>query len=719
MWNSSMLFFQTMLLGGYAYAHGTSKLLSFKAQSILHIFLLIVCCIFLPLGLAEFWSEPDTTKNLIGWQLGLMLVSIGAPFFVLSGCAPMFQRWFSFSDHKDADNPYFLYGASNLGSMSALLCYPFIVEPLFTLGKQSFIWSSGYVGLIVMAIISAAIVFMSKSRKDKEAAQKNTKATKKDSAPPITNKQRAAWLFLAFIPSSLMLGVTTYITTDIASVPLLWIIPLAIYVGTFIIAFARNPLISNKNLMFLHLLAPAALIISKQAPQGNQLLINITAHLYIFAVTAQLCHSKLSSIKPHVSHLTEFYLLLSVGGVLGGIFNALIAPLIFVLPYEYHLILVVSLFARFIGETEPQTKGVIKSIIQQRFVLISTILGLGAIAILTTLFYSPLDSTLQPLTIAIQTICVLTLISAIFFTGHVRNALVLIFSCYLIFTNVTRLSAYGDIKYMERNYFGTNIVTFKEKENLTLYFHGTTLHGVQINDPKYKLTPVSYYYRSGNDVFKALQLQGPKPKRIAVTGLGAGVLACHSQPNWHFDFYEIDPIVKKIAENEELFTFLSDCTDSYDVILGDARLTMQKAEDDSYDMIFLDAFSSDSIPIHLVTQEAFDIYTKKLKENGLIVANISNRYLNLEPVLNTYAKNNDMHIRFLAHYSGNVEDSEFKYLASFFAVMARKNSTLDYFDKEELGWRGSERTLKRVWSDDFANIIDVVERIPVTTAIEE
>ena len=332
-WNTAMVFFQLTLLAGYAYAHGTTRFLGVRPQAMLHIALLVLFIFVLPIAIPEGW-EPPRDKDPTFWQLSLMLVSIGGPFFVLSGSAPMFQRWFAQTDHPDADNPYFLYGASNLGSMSALLAYPVIVEPLLSLNMQSLSWAIGYGLLAAMTCLCAFLVWPHAS-----APKKQAKTTKK--REKITWSRRLLWLALAAVPSSLMLGVTTYITTDIASVPLLWVIPLALYVGTFILVFARKQWIAKDRVIVLQGLLFLGLMAQLLGIELAAVYV-VPFHIALFFFSALLCHMELAESRPGAENLTEFYLLMSVGGAIGGIFNALIAPQFFVIPLEYGLGLAAS-----------------------------------------------------------------------------------------------------------------------------------------------------------------------------------------------------------------------------------------------------------------------------------------------------------------------------------------------------------------------------------------
>ena len=341
-WNTAMMVFQLLLLSGYAYAHGTSRFLPVRIQAVLHIVLLAIFLTVLPIAIPTDWSPPDTQDPTL-WQISLMAVTVGGPFFLLSGSAPMLQHWFAKTDHAHADNPYFLYGASNLGSMSALLAYPFFIEPLLDTAQQSYVWMIGYGGLMAMMLLSALLVW-------RAAGASSQKSIDQTAHEPITMKRRLTWLVLAAVPSSLLLGVTSFITTDIASVPLLWIIPLALYVSTFIIVFARRPIISRERAMILFGAVLAVTMMSMIRFSGHNFFI-MGMHYLLFFTAALACHSELAALRPGTSRLTEFYLFMSLGGAIGGILNALIAPKFFILPLEYAAALALACGLRYASGT--------------------------------------------------------------------------------------------------------------------------------------------------------------------------------------------------------------------------------------------------------------------------------------------------------------------------------------------------------------------------------
>lgn len=687
-WNTAMMFFQAMLLGGYAYAHLTSKYLGIRTQAVLHLGLLALCLLVLPIAIPAGWQNPPVTENPVPWLLGLLALAVGGPFFVIAGTAPMLQRWFSTTQHPDAHNPYFLYAASNLGSMAALLLYPLAIEPLLGVQQQSQFWMVGY---LLLAVLVAMVGFI--SRNGVMAITAPDPQLPANNMTP-TNKMRLVWLLLSFIPSSLMLGVTTYVTTDIAAVPLLWVLPLALYLLTFIIVFSRICTLSIARAyrwQALGLIAIALLFI--RDPFALKA-ITVSIHLIAFFFCALTCHLALAHRRPTPQHLTEFYLIMSLGGVLGGIFNSLLAPLLFVIPLEYALVLGLSVLAPFISGDKIFNRDDFKKDYKPALVVI--LLALFA---------------LMPTKSAAIMIMVLIAIGVALIKLSRRNSSWFAATLLIILAldpgfNWDYLSK---ALHMERNFFGVIRVTTSDRGGMRMLLHGTTLHGTQALDEAYRLSPISYYAAGtpGGQVFGMLSdiQQGQEPQTVAMLGLGLGSTACFFEKGRDFVFYEIDPAMKRIAEDKNLFTYLSDCGSPYRIIMGDARLRITEAPDASYDMIFLDAFSSDSIPMHLLTKEAFDVYFRKLKPHGLIVVHISNRFLDLSPVVVALAEAHNAVPRFSHNYGRLLAQPDIMMQGSIFAMMTRNTELISIVDHRYTKWKSYSGDTLPVWTDDYANIL--------------
>lgn len=726
-WNTAMVFFQAVLLCGYLYAHLISKYLPLKLQVILHLVLFGVFSTVLPLSIPDSWTAPEAGDHIALWQLSLMTVAVGGPFFILSGCAPLLQRWFARTDHPDAHNPYFLYAASNFGSMTALLTYPLITEPLLTVPQQSLSWSYGY-GILAVMIALCALVSAKKKISEPESGQSSEENTSDAlTASRITTKQRLGWLLLAFVPSSLMLGVTSFITTDIASAPLLWVVPLALYVGTFIFAFARKQYLTLDQIALLQGIGFIIIIaLLMLHPQAFKLQL-IIAHLVVFFLTALLFHTKLVQTSPPAEHLTEFYVFMSLGGVLGGMFNALLAPVIFIYPIEYILILAGSCLLRFYdkdksplpsqttdtennitaGDSKPRSKNTTR--------LMICLIMMGACVWLSL---SPLKETEMRGTFTLLIIFTALVVTYnLAFLLKVRKQFALIVLIAFIAFPTFRIRYFYHAEHISRNYFGVSIVTKDVRTNAKMYFHGTTVHGIQSLDPIYAHTPLAYYYVAGNEAFYILnnkleKAEKPEIQDVAVVGLGAGTLACFDHPLRHFDLYEIDQDVIDIASTPELFTYLSDCKSEYEIFIGDGRLEIEKQDNKKYDLIYLDVFSSDNIPVHIVTKEAFAIYLSKLKDDGAIIINISNRYLDLVPVLHANAKALDTHIRIRRHPPGFVKGSEkIKYYPSVHAILTKSSEFIGEVDALNSWNAPKPNNITRAWTDDYANIISSIVKM--------
>lgn len=689
-WNTAMVFFQAALLGGYLYAHLLSRFPK-KVQAIVHVLVLAAFACVLPIAIPGGW-EPPATDNPSFWQIRLMAVAVGGPFFALSATAPLLQHWFSRSGHEHAENPYFLYAASNIGSLGALLLYPAMFEPMLTLRQQSLSWTAGY-GLLALLIVLCAAM--------KDLKPTDDRATAPDAAAneTLTPGRIALWLLLAFIPSSLMLGVTTFITTDLASAPLLWIIPLAIYVGTFIIAFARQWPIKLETILLWQGVLFAGVTGMFLSGYVDSSFWIILLHIGLFALTALFCHMQLAALRPQAKHLTAFYLVMSLGGVLGGIFNALIAPVYFTIPIEYALVLGVSAFVRYL--TDP---GQSLAALRHQLKGNSGFAALGIFIIAACLFLWIL---MQPLA---TTRFMLSAAAAVALAMLSRRRWMLagLSAIILVAHPGYDWGHHQEILLWKRNFFGIMRVV-DSKTGQRYFMHGTTVHGAQPLDEKHKMTPVSYYYNRGTPASQVFALLDSRPgeQHVADLGLGIGTITCYPHPGRSIDFYEIDPDVQAVAENRKLFTYLSDCGTPYKVIIGDGRLKIAKAPDHSYDLIFLDAFSSDNIPVHLLTREAFELYLRKLKPDGLIAINVSNRHLDLDPVVATAARDLGVRSLFHSHGDGFVRGTRIPFPGSLFAVVAPQQETIEKL--LPYGWHPlSYDPAKKAWTDDFSNIIGAI-----------
>lgn len=693
-WNTAMVFFQAMLLAGYGYAHFAARFLSLKTQAILHLGLLCVFTVVLPLALPPEAIPPEKDGQAY-WQLGLMLTCVGGPFFILAASAPLFQHWFSCTSHEDAENPYFLYAVSNAGSLIALFSYPIIIEPLLTLTNQTYIWFAGYGILMGLTAMCAWLIRNS----IKPAPSLFTSYDKIE----IGWKYKFIWILLAFIPSSLMLGVTTIITTDITSAPFLWVIPLAIYLMTFIIAFSKKPVIS---LYMARELSAFALVIAIFVLMLSAFIAikipMVIAHLLAFFLCAQICHSELAESKPPTSNLTEYFLLISFGGVLGGVFSALIAPKLFTIPMEYSLTLAIIPFIIWAGEKRTPTISKNFNDLKERgrhTKLMTMDVTIVLFALALCIGCNLLDNKY------IQITAIITIFALLFMIVQNRPVFSAVSLCALLTFQPALWSSGNRLLTIDRNYFG--VLKVQTRDDTNYFYHGTTVHGAQSQKPEWKLRPIAYYSEGGpaSNIFSYLDRRGGNQK-IAGLGLGVGSIVCYGGANRHFDFYEIDSDVVKIAEDPRYFTYLTDCPSPHSIIIGDARRKIANAPDHSYDMIFVDTFSSDNIPVHIITKEALDLYRQKLVPGGIIAVNISNRYLDLRPVLAAISRDLGLAVYFKHHRVQKIQnDISSLYTDSIFAVIADKPETIATFVEEDNWEPYGKMVTMEPWTDDYANIL--------------
>jgi SAM-dependent methyltransferase len=617
-WNTSLAFFQIALLAGYGYAHLLQRLPSLKAQALCHCAALLLAAAALPLRVNTLFGPPSSEHPIL-WLLGVLAVSLGAPFAVLSATAPLVQAWYARTRGGEGGrDPYVLYVASNMGSLLALLAYPVVVEPLMTLGGQRWGWSAGY---LLFVLIIGALALLAARSPDLRGPSSRIAGAK----TPVTWRERLIWIGLAAIPSSLMLGVTTYITTDIASAPFLWVLPLALYLVTFIIAFQSRPLIPLKATLLAHAVLVAecaAMMPFVQFPLLLQVGVNIGA----FFVTALLCHQMLAARRPDPSRLTEFYLCMSVGGVVGGGFNAFLAPVLFTGVWEYPLILVLACLAR------PWNLGRIPA---RAWVLLAVglVAAFTAPVVMTFRFRlgAPGDDSVA------QAVLVALITTAVICAVLVRRWGLLFFALAAVTAAGAHAAAQrATVKASWRSFFGVIRQTEAYASNMSgvvrMLSHGTTLHGAQAQNPAWRCRPLVYYTPSTpiGQVFTGMQMDRPA-LRIGAVGLGAGSVAAYVRPADHLTFFEIDPAVVEIATDPARFTYTSECAKGrIDYVVGDARLTLAHQPPAGFDVLLIDAFSSDAVPAHLLTVEAIKGYLTRLKPDGVLVLHLSNRHLDLD-----------------------------------------------------------------------------------------
>lgn len=687
-WSVAMVFFQAALLLGYAYAHLLSRTLSLALAALVHLGLMAVAATTLPIGIAQgFEIAPQGALEF--WLLALFATSIGLPFVALAATAPLLQHWFAASGHPHATNPYLLYAASNLGSFVALMTYPFVVEPLSTLHTQLVAWSFGYALLIML--IAAAAVIAARSGKPSIATAGPVKV-----APP-TMAERGMWVVFAAIPAGLVVAVTAAISADLAAAPFLWVLPLSLYLLTFVAIFRERAWVAHGRVLSLVPFAVVALIATASVLIRPYLGVVLLVHLVSFAVLALACHGELYRRRPEPAQLTEFYLWTSFGGVIGGIFAALIAPHVFNGIAEYPLLVLAALLVmpgalasgrRFLRQSSPG------------LVLAMVVAGLTWFRV-----RAPENAGL-PIEIGLILLAgamVLVRRQQAGFFGLAVLGIVIGKLEEPIFSRVEQV----------RSFFGVHRVVEDRSGQARFLLHGTTLHGAERirNADGGPVTgrpePTTYYYFGGpiGHAIAASRAAQGRLARVAVVGLGTGSLACHRQDDEAWTFFELDPQVVRIARDPALFRFLSVCGPDMRIVLGDARLTLT-ASQERYDLIVLDAFSSDAIPVHLLTREAFAGYLSRLTARGVIVLHISNRHMALSRVAAAVGGAEAL-VAYGINQPALGKADDWLRAPAEVVVLARDKRDLGNLPAQP-GWNLLDPELRVPWTDDYADVLGAI-----------
>lgn len=703
-WTTCMLFYQSMLIAGYLYAHLLLTRVPRKGQMAIHTTLIAA-------ALAAGWlfdtpaPPPGASEFPVPWLLGQLFLVSGLPYFAISSAGPLLQGWFARTGHRRAHDPYFLYAASNAGSFVGLLAYPFVLEPTLGLDRQRALW----LGLFaVFGVLAVLCVRMTQANRHADLAA----ARSGNDAGGIGWGRRLWWVFLAFVPSTMLLGVTTHITTDVASFPLLWVIPLALYLLTMIAAFSGRADFIVRSMarpMVLSLIAAMVLLVAwvgseQTAPlwgtMGVQFAVLLTVGLY--------GHARLALDRPAASHLTEFYLLMSIGGALGGLFNGVVAPLVFSDGYEYHIALVCALLmlpgaARGANEAAARFWG--------RRLVIPAASGL---ALFLAMFLTGSIGD-QVVTLMLWLIPPGVLIY-MGWRDRVSAA-----GAYLFpIVGVVLATEFNPIVLMrERTFFGIHTVEQRPGPDglspVHWIIHGTTMHGMQFyGHPELSSRPLGYYHPAGpaGAIMRVLHTIRPDRARICIMGLGSGAMVTHGRPGDEIVFMEIDPAVARIAQDPRYFTYLADAVSEVEVRLGDGRLLLERSEADGeslFDVIHADAFSSDAIPTHLLTREAIDLYFRRIAPDGMVVLHISNRHLDLRPLIAGLA---DLENAYYLVFDDNVPEAvrrETFRFPSTWVVLTKSPETGNMLLAEGFRTARPERTV-RPWTDQYSNLLSVLSR---------
>jgi len=691
-WNSAMLVYQALLLGGYAYAHWLGRVTP-RLQAAIHLAVLLVAALWLPIGLMAMQLPADAQPAIwVPWLLG---ASIGPLFFAISAQAPLLQRWFSIS--SKGQDPYALYAASNFGSFGGLIAYPLLVEPGLAVHGQSALWTAGYILVVILVAVCAMTLPKEKT---------TVVATRVAASPPPSRGRVAHWVLLAFVPSGLMLATSTYITTDVVAMPLLWVLPLGLYLLSFTIAFAtrRGPADLLTRLAPIVILLVGGILVG--GLQGKPYLNAVLALLLLFMASVAL-HTTMYRIRPEPDRLTGFYLAMSVGGALGGVFAALIAPLVFDWTYEYPLLVLAS------GILVPQSFlipeiGLLWSGNAQRRRIITLAIALVMALLVLAVLNGAGAGMDDPR--ALQGIVFVIMVAVGVIAIGARTAFVIALAgALIVFGGYRSIRLSLEPGARTRSYFG--VYTVNGDAELRTLQHGTTIHGTQLlGSVARERTPTAYYV-GGAGVGQAMQaapaLFGGHA-RIGVVGLGAGTLACYARPGQSWRFYEIDPAVVHIARDTGQFTFLRDCLPNPRIEIGDARLNLAVEPAGSLDLLTLDAFSSDAVPMHLMTREAFATYGRVLAPNGLLLVHISNKFLDLEPVVSAAAAAEGWHAAKLVYFPGR--DVPEPRAVSFWIAMSHDPHTLAALVARDRSWKPLARYPGFTpWTDDYSTILPLVK----------
>ena len=624
---------------------------------------MVLSLLSLPIFLKPVLLTQSPEQNI----LYNLIIQLGLPLLVLGASAPLLQFLYSQTSNKGASDPYFLYSASNWGSLLALLLYPSLIEQFIGLNNQFRLWSALY--LVYLAIL-LCVLFLFRY--------------KSSNPDKISNQwpwcSIPSWLFLSFIPCSLMLSVTLYSTTDVAATPLFWVIPLILYLLSYIFTFTNKPLISSSwfnqhILFFLGFIILGAILGSSQMRAWLYILFN----LVVFFVIALLCHRELYKRRPHPQRLTLFYFCVALGGVLAGIVNGILAPHLFNQVYEYPLAIVFSLCA--ITSIKPRAGWWI-------FPVVLFFLALSSF--LPSVHWSHFTS-----------VQLVALIAAAFMLLRHKNKCDLIISLGLIlFYLFFSIPEQGQLLVQKRNFYGVKRVM--DVEHLHVLMNQSTVHGLQYMDDKMPLIGNSSYYGAIEGALTLIKSSSPA-LTVTLVGLGTGTSLCQFRKGDEVNVIELDPQVMSLAKNLSLFTYLRDCLPKKNLFTEDGRMGIAKLADLSQNIIILDAFSSDALPIHLMTLEAFTLYKKKLAPDGVILINVSNRHLDLVPVMNAIGRSLDLMV-FSLHFNGAVQKNQ---LDSQWVLLTVNESLVPSLQR--LGWHFSGNNRQFLWTDDYSNIMPLLK----------
>ena len=695
-WSVAMVFFQGMLLAGYAYAHVMTRYLRLGPAVAVHTLVLLVAFIALPIAIPAGWEQPPETGQSF-WLLGLFAVAVGLPFFAVSANGPLLQAWFARTGHSHAADPYFLYGSSNIGSFASLILYIVLIEPMAAVPAQGLMWTFAYTALAALVLLSAWF-----------ALAGGAGAPVQVSAGPATDETRAGsspwrWMAYGFLPSGLLVAVTAHISLDIAAAPFLWVVPLALFLLTFVIVFRRNAPVGPQTLARIVPALGALTIVTIYAGTLVPIWMNLIIQLAFFFAAALHCHAALYAIRPAADRLTGFYLWMSLGGVLGGAFTSLLAPMLFDWVGEYVVLVVAAMAVR------PGAHFSMRAALPYLATALFAALALIAVQKSGAV---PASAWLALLALGLIGVAIAAGFLQLFSKRAYAAALALILPTAFVHAYTS-----PDL-FRERSFFGIVRVTEALDGRFHRMTHGSTMHGAMAVKPEDgtpvsgALEPLTYYHETGGMAAALRAMQARKAglgARVGAVGLGTGSIVCHAAPGEDWTFYEIDRTVVDAARDPTLFRFMPECGADVPIVIGDARLTLAAEPAGAFDFLLIDAFSSDSIPAHLMTREAMQLYRSRLKADGLLVFHISNRYLELRSVLAAIAKEEGLKIR-AANIEASTEDKDQRFIfTSDVAVLAADEAHFGAL-LDDPRWVEPEAGATRAWTDDYSNIFTALMR---------
>jgi spermidine synthase len=697
-WSTCIVFFQAMLLLGYVYAHVLSTRVPLRWQRLVHVCVLIVASVTLPMPIEI--GEPGGADPR-WWLIRTLASIVGVPFFALSSTAPLLQRWFSRTNDPKASDPYFLYAASNAGSLLGLLGY-LLVELGTTRTVQAMGWSVGFWAVAGLVVACAYI----SARWPVPRTGKAVRAERGTTNPGTGTRTPQLWILLALVPSALLLGVTQYLATDVVSAPLVWVLPLALYLVTFIAAFSTRGFGSAQLWGKVAPVVVLVILVLWLAVVRYPILPIALAHLAAFTVLAMLCHTTLAESRPDASHLTEYFVCVSLGGVLGGVAVALVAPIVFSWIVEYPLAIAAAIFLRpQTAEADHIAKTRVGRWAWRAAAIVLFVAGYVWVSAFNESATAPVTQRLVRLSFAIPAVLLaITPRTALLFAGTTAGLLV---GAGLVRTG-------GEVLYRERTFFGVHEVTSQQNGDWHVLTHGTTTHGVQAFRGKVHNLPTAYYHPSGplGDLVFTLSAEG-RFRDVGVIGLGAGALAAYADNGVRMDFFEIDEAVIRIAENPKYFTYLTDARarpgTTVRTTAVDGRLGLRAMPASSYDLIVVDAFSSDAIPTHLITREAVAMFASRLKPRGVIAFHVSSRFFNLGPVLARIADDQGQVCYVRIDKDVPPERAAEAMRPSTWVVLARNEQDVGQIARVAPRWNRLSGDGVRLWTDDYTNVLGVLE----------